>query len=154
LRPVTTTRCSGRCERASASVVGQQFAAAFAAGHQQRDRRVRGKAELFAQLGLGFGDVLELRMYWVAELENSRTGDAAFACTFVDFAGRYDDRVDFGDEPALVHAAEVGDHGQHRDVRHPRVGPRAQRGVVEQRMHRDDHVGAVFQEQVLEAFAR
>ena len=79
--------------------------------------------------------------------------DAARKRSGVHFACRHDDGVGLGDEPRLVHFAKIRNHGDDRDVLHARIGPRAQRGVIEQRMDGDDHVGLIGDEQIAQALA-
>ena len=132
----------------------EQFAAAFAAGHQHHDRvsSAGGRVARAARL-LRAGDVVELRMDRMAEQAQPRRRDAARERALVDFARRHDDGVGLGDQPRLVDLAEIGDDGDDRDVLHVRVVAGAQRGVVEQRMHRDDDVGLVADEEIAQALA-
>ncbi len=131
----------------------EQFSAALAAGHQHHDRHFGGEPELRAQIVLAAGDVVELRMNRMTEQSQTRRRHAARQRALVDFARRDDDGVRFGHEPRFVHFAEIGDDGNDRHVLHVRVVARAQRRVVEQRMHGDDDVGLIADEKIAQALA-
>ena len=131
----------------------QELAAAFAARHQQRDRPVDREPQALADLGLGAGDVLEARMDRVPQQAQPLRRDAALDGALVDLACRHHREVGFGEQPAFVDAAEVGDDGDDRDLLHPGVGAGPQSRVVEQRVDRDDDVGLILGEDVAQPLA-
>ena len=132
----------------------QELPAPFAACHQHDDRRLFARQiEVLAQAGLASGDVVELRMDRMAEQMQTPRRHGARERALIDFAGRYDDGIDIRNEPRLVNLAEIGDDGDDRHVLHVRVVARAHRGVVEQRMNRNDDVGLVTDEEVAQTLA-
>jgi len=66
----------------------------------------------------------------------------------IDFAGRNDDGVDVRDKPRLVNLPRSVMTVITGTCWHVRVVARTHRGVVEQRMNRNDDVGLVADEEV------
>ena len=89
----------------------------------------------------------------MAEQAQTSRSNAARERALIDFARRHDDRVGLRHQPRLVNFPEIGNDRDDRDVLHVRIVARAQRGVVEQRMNRDDHVRPVVEEEIAQALA-